>query len=371
MITYAVKRCSAFGFAPSVEKAIQELESSTPDSGDKFSMKRCVYIGSDSVDSFKSVFDKNLVITDEVNPASFSSCKFVDFVIQLGEERKFSHRVPNRSTDDLKYLTEKYTSYNESPDAGVSADIKLESLRALISLYKDKDYLKEKEMDESFFKYVMEIYGDLKDSAFKLTLLEELKRGGINTYDLEEKHPLEFHDEEYTAVVNTRPFEDIQIVVDGKTSGSSGSIYKTSKEDMKQATLGNSTQLEAFSKGLFTVIRGRKSAGFNFENRLMNHDVLDMLAQNGVVCTPSGLKNNSFDKLMEVFEKCEHFRVMFVHPSLMSKSILTETPCEQSLPEYEMNEGEILAVAFRYMCINFFGYKGVYNREQKEYEYLF
>ena len=176
-----------------------------------------------------------------------------------------------------------------------------------------------------------------------------------------------------TAVIVARslkPFDDIEIITDKSKRGSSSKVYRE-KDDLKAASMGNSTQLEAFSKDLFTVVKGKRSSGYNYENRLMNHDVLDLLARNGIVCVPKDLNNSSFEQLMRLFSTFDKFSVIFIHPALLSKAILVESPCEQALPEYEVCEGEILAIAFRYMCVHFFGYKSVYDESLKEYDYLF
>ena len=353
MISYAYKRCDVFGFAQTFEKAVDLFSGAEIASSDLF------YIG-ESEPSLKKF--KQIAIVDTHENAFKPTKDHSIFIVELGIQKDFQREVLVKDADDEKYL--KALQEKETDKS------KLETIDALLHLYSNHDFLKEKELEPIFYENVKSIYPHLNDSEFKVLLLKELKQNGIITTDLEEKSPLKYKTEDYKAIVHSKPFEDIKIIIDSKNIGSSASIYKTSKEDMKQATLGNSTQLEAFSKGLFTVIRGRRSAGFNFGNRLMNHSVLDLLAQNGVVCTPTGSQNNSIDKLVRMFECCKHFSVVFVHPSLMSNAMVAESPCDQVLPEYEMNEGEILAIAFRAMCINFFGYKGIYNEAQKEYEYL-
>lgn len=122
---------------------------------------------------------------------------------------------------------------------------------------------------------------------------------------------------------------------------------------------------------MFTVIRGRKSANIDYKLHLQNADVLDLLAKNGVVCTPESAKDISINRLMNVLKQFKSFDVIFIHPALLQKSFRTEFPSEQYLPEYTLGNGEILAVIFRYLCLNYFGYKGIYTDAYKEYEYLF
>lgn len=337
MIKYAVKRCESFGFAINIDKA-------------------------------KELFPNNiddLVIIDEDNPIpspkDFSD-KHATFFVVLGRKTIVDLQELEKNEEDLTYLK------NLS-----KTDIKhAEEIAACIELYKNRSFFDGKDFTGDFCDFLVNLYPHLKDSSFKKTIFRVLKDEHIASLDdLATNYPLKYITVKNETVVNTKPFDDVKILTSKDDSGISSTVYKNRAEDIQKSLLGNSTYLEAMTKGVFTVVKGKRSAGFNYENRLLNHDTLDLIARNGIMCSPEDMKNGSFVKLMNVFEACKSFNVIFIHPSLTSKAIRVEHPCEPALPEYIVREGEILAIAFRYIVMYFFGYKGVYDDALKEYEYLF
>lgn len=336
MIKYSVKKCESFGFAPSLEKGKELFPSE---------IQNLVLIDDDhSIPDVETYKDKE--------------CTF--FVV-LGKETTITSSELETSKDDLTMLEQMFHEDKEH----------FEEIRSCIDLYKNRGILDDKSLKASFCDFLIDLYPKLKDSTYKLTIYNLLRDEHISGIEnLKEEYPLKYVDIETTTVVHTKPFDDVRILIDNDDKGLASSIYKN-KQDPKKAISGDSIYLEAVSNGIFTVVRGKRSAGFNYENRLMNHDNLDLIAKNGIVCTPESMDKGSFGKLMKVFSACKSFNVMFIHPSLVSKPICVEYPCDQALPEYVVKSGEILAIAFRYMCVYFFGYKGVHDDSLKEYEYLF
>ena len=330
MIEYAVKKCESFGFAPSLEKAKALIEEPSELS--------------------------TVIIIDDEHPIPMH----IDdrhkglFFVTLGKEVDETYEAPTTDESDLDVLRSLEPPYAEH----------------LIEMYKNKKVDSSKSYSTEFCEYLVDLYPRLRDSSFKELIITLLKNERIPVAQLLEQNPIETRTLTRTVVAHTKPFDDIEIITDKSKRGSSSKVYRE-KDDLKAASMGNSTQLEAFSKDLFTVVKGKRSSGYNYENRLMNHDVLDLLARNGIVCVPKDLNNSSFEQLMRLFSTFDKFSVIFIHPALLSKAILVESPCEQALPEYEVCEGEILAIAFRYMCVHFFGYKSVYDESLKEYDYLF
>jgi len=356
-LVYAIKRCKSYGFSQSIKIAL--------DSYDKNELKKDVYLICD--ENRKNLFPKNFKHIDLNNidekQLTTKGIVFVELANIVNEEVK----VAIKNNDIL--LINSHINDHPQEFEFLSKGELIECQSIIKNVYENADFLKGKSMLPKFYEFTRIIYPILKDTEFKLNLLRILTEH-ISVKELEQNYPIQYESENINKVKSSAVFKDIEIIIDEKTSGKSTSMYKTSEEDLKQASLGNSTQLEAFSKGMFTVIRGRKSANINNHGD-QNHDVLDILARNGVVCTPESLRNSSLDKLMSMLEKFSEFEIMFIHPSLMYKNIKTEFPNEQGKPEYNMNEGELIAVVFRYLCLNFFGYKGIYDDNQREFEFLF
>ena len=123
------------------------------------------------------------------------------------------------------------------------------------------------------------------------------------------------------------------------------------KEKLTQNSIQNSTQLEAFGKNKFTVIYGRKQANIPNTIRNQNYGVIDSLARNGVICSPETRNKLSIEILIEKLSKLNAFHIVIIHPSYLLKYNSSTYPCENIEPSYKLNEGEILAVFYRYICI--------------------
>lgn len=334
MIKYAVKKCDSFGFAPSLEKA-------------------------------KSLFNddelQNIVYIDDDHPIPDTVEKKCIFFVTLGKYADVEYEELETNEEDLTYLENLLKTDTEHKEAILSC----------IELYKNKNFFEGKSFTGDFCEFLISLYPHLKDSVYKKAIFKVLKDEHLSELnELYEKYPLTFVTRTKNVVLNTKPFEDVKIIVDKDDDGISSSIYKN-RADAQKMLVGNSVYIEAMSSGKFTIVKGKRSAGFDYENRLMNHDTLDLLVKNGIVCSPEDMDKGSFSKLMKLFSTCDSFSVIFIHPSLVSKEIRVEQPCDPALPEYITRSGEILAVAFRYICMNFFGYKGVHDESLKEYEYLF
>lgn len=169
-------------------------------------------------------------------------------------------------------------------------------------------------------------------------------------------------------VITTIPiFSDIKIVENDKDTNISNKNYV--KEKLTQNSIQNSTQLEAFGKNKFTVIYGRKQANIPNTIRNQNYGVIDSLARNGVICSPETRNKLSIEILIEKLSKLNAFHIVIIHPSYLLKYNSSTYPCENIEPSYKLNEGEILAVFYRYICIHFFGYCEIHDENDNEWKY--
>ena len=170
-------------------------------------------------------------------------------------------------------------------------------------------------------------------------------------------------------------FDDIHIIQknkdEKKEDGLTNTEYTVSKEDMKKQLAGDSSHLDAFTTNAFAVILGKKSANIFSSNYRQNHDVLDSLARNGVVCSPITDKVLSIQKLIDKLTSYKSFKVFAIHSALDLKFIEHEFPSEISHPSYIIGKGEITAVFYRYLLLNFFGYCSIITDSMRENNYLF
>ena len=170
---------------------------------------------------------------------------------------------------------------------------------------------------------------------------------------------------------NSDIFNDIHISYPKDKKNEISKEQQITTKEIQQQLIGQSTQLDAFSNNLFAIIYGKKSANIQSCNAKQNHDVLDSLARNGVVCTPNTSNVLSIQIIVDYLQKCKSFRIFAMHDGFDGKYIEHEYPSEISHPSYIIGKGEILAVFYRYLLINFFGYCSIITDSMRENAYIF
>ena len=167
-------------------------------------------------------------------------------------------------------------------------------------------------------------------------------------------------------------FSDIKISMPKiQKAGESSKDQQVSKEEMQEQLSGKSTSLDAFSNNLFAVIYGKKGANIQSCNTKQNHGVLDSLARNGVVCTPKTQNVLSFQRITDYLKKLGRFSVFGVHSALELPFDEQEYPSEISHPSYKLANGEITAILYRYILLNFYGYCSIVTDSMRENAYIF
>ncbi len=183
-------------------------------------------------------------------------------------------------------------------------------------------------------------------------------------------------DEIYIAVdLTMKVFSDIDIITDiDKTKSKdkeTNKQYVKPENDLQQKMAGDSTHLDAFSSNRYTVINGKKSAAIPTCFYTQNHDAIDSIARAGVVVDVKSSNKLSIKQLVENLGVHKKFVIIFIHPSLELDYIEHDSPNEISHPAYVRGEGEICAVVYRSLVLNFFGYCSVVSEKMRENKYLF
>ena len=167
-------------------------------------------------------------------------------------------------------------------------------------------------------------------------------------------------------------FNDIKISKPNiSKADESSKDQQLSKEELHEQLSGKSTQLDAFSNNLFAVIYGKKSANLQSCSTKQNHGVLDSLARNGVVCTPKTNNVLSIQRITDYLMKFKKFSVFGIHSALELSYDEHEYPSEISHPSYKVTKGEITAILYRYILINFYGYCSIVTDSMRENAYIF
>lgn len=164
-------------------------------------------------------------------------------------------------------------------------------------------------------------------------------------------------------------FSDIKLELNNEEKGNSSKQYKD-MSDLEDAVMKNgATQLSAYNEEKFMINKTKRTAGINELNKKQNHDVLDNIARNGVLCTPSLPSQLSVGILFSKLSMYNSFDLVIVHSGLEDTIREGTAPSEYVMPIYTVGKGEITAVLYRYICIWFFSYIGVFNEEDREHAY--
>ena len=209
--------------------------------------------------------------------------------------------------------------------------------------------------------------------------LEEIRKNIENPILLES---FEFNPEEFPEIENhfdfvidlqSELFADIHIIVPKDAKIETNKEHVKDENELRNLASGNSIQLEAFSTNNFVVVYGKKSASVPQVCPKQNHEVIDYLAMNGVICSPNTNKTLSFQKMIDFLKNFPDFSIYGVHSELdNTKFIEFETPTHNSFPAYNITKGEIIAIFYRYIVKNFFAYCQVIDAAtNRELDYEF
>ena len=206
--------------------------------------------------------------------------------------------------------------------------------------------------------------------------LEEIRKNVSDPILLKDFETSEFEKtHHYNFVVDLQDsiFDDISIIVPKTEKNETNKDHVVDENELRNMAAGNSIQLEAFSTNHFVVIYGKKSASVPQVCSKQNHEVIDYIAMNGVICSPNSSKINSFQKLVDFLKFFDSFSIFAVHSELdNTKFVEFDTPTQNSYPAYNITKGEIVAVFYRYIVKNFFGYCQVLDEESnRELDYEF
>ena len=362
---YTVKRCTQFGFAQSLRNAITLFQPEECNNANVFYLHSSP--NENAIKSFNKLNAKNKQLLNNIDsltpPPSASSPtpSASDNIIFVELAYKTTKQVKEPISYDDTQLVESFSS--KAP-----ADF-THAVLEMITNPDSIEQLKEHKFSNDFLQYLIDLYPQLRDYKLKNTLLELLSSNGFNTLQLSKQYPCEYEEKEVETVKPSPMFEDIEISIDINDKNTSSTLYRPDKDALKQAALGKATQLDAFSENKFAIIHTKKHAGIETRIRNQNHDVLDTLAINGVMKSPETSKPLSIYNLMIKLEQFEHFNIVFIHPSYEVKSMITEYPCEQIIPSYIINSGELLAIVYRYLVVRFFGYCSIFTDSMLEWRY--
>lgn len=314
-----------------------------------------------TLEDLEKYVDKLYNKTIKTNPQANGIKQKHRLFVTLGYEESYQTDVPV-SNDET-------TVINEFRTQKLPIDVQEEIREFVLEYYNDFDLLSEKEIGQQLATFLIELFPNLRDGDFRENIIEVLNYNNIQTFDLLDKYPQEYINITKTRSTNAPAFDDIKIAYDKDDVNVSTKHYRVDKDALRKATIGKTAQLNAFTENQFAIVHNKKSSGCVNKVANQNHDILDTLAVNGVILVPNSSKPLSMYKLMKVLEKFSHFDIVFIHSMYENRFMKAEAPCEQIIPAYKLNGGEILAIAYKYVVSFFFAYCSIVSDSMLELRY--
>lgn len=363
---YVIKKCNSFGFAKTADAAIKTFRPNLDESTSREYMIHLTMSGMETDDSnvhvMKSLHELQTFIDSNKYKQLVASETIIKLIVDLGYLTKVMEDVPVEMNESE--LIRAFV-----PSFELSEDERTEFAEYMIRLRDDPNVFGDGKLSNNYINYIVELYGQLTDYVLKSNIASVLSQNNLNPKDLEEAHPFTYESIEVERPMHTPIFSDIDITLNSDDKNTTNKMYRTDKDAIKKALSGNSATLDAFTANKFVVIHNRKDAGIESNSVNQNHDVLDTLAVNGVLITPLTDKPLSIFVLMKLLARLDKFDICFVHPYSEINQIRVEYPCEQAIPAYRLNGGEILAIAYRYLITHFFGYCSIFSDSMLEWRY--
>ena len=354
---YTVKRCRTFGYAQTLRNGITLFQPN------EYTESNIFYVHSSKTEPSQTL--------TKLNPKTFNITSINDIQPNHANRNIIFVELGVKSKQTIKEPVE-FDDHEIIKSACQSIHAPTDFEHALYTILEDSDEteeLKQHKFSNEFLQFLIDIYPSLRDYRLKSSILELLRFNDYNTLQLEKDNPFEYEEKTVDSVVSAPMFSDIEISIDVNDKNTTTSLYRPDKDALKKAAVGKATQLDAFSENKFAIIHTKKHAGIDTRIRNQNHDVLDTLAVNGVMKSPDTKQPLSIYLLMKKLEQFDSFDIVFIHPSCEVKAMNSEYPCEQIIPAYNINQGEILAIVYRYLVMYFFGYCSIFTDSMLEWRY--
>lgn len=314
--------------------------------------------------------EDNLEVIDQLDPE-----EHVNIYITLAHEQDGVRNVKVNVDNIAKVVVDKAIEY--------SNDITDKTVQGKIIKKFNKYVLNNKFFDDKLLKpYLIEaiiyMYKNIPDTDFQESMLYVLR---YNNYaglkQLVEEHPIACHEEQIKVYPHTKMFEDVLIAIDesqnANTVVNNKKFTRKAKDYSDTAKVNNLMSLQAVSSNMYVVMHGKKNCPIPNASAYQNHDIILSLFKNGVHTVPMDTYDRhdiSIQRLIRYLHKLDSFSIFFIHPNLAIPGAIADAPCEDVQPSYDINLGEILAIVYRYIAINFFPYCKIYDDEMEQLGFI-
>ena len=171
----------------------------------------------------------------------------------------------------------------------------------------------------------------IKDKASIYKLAKPIEKY-ITVEDLDNQ-PINEH---FTLFIDSHEerYSDIKFKIDEETAGLSSSVKDDSADVAKTVITKGSSQLDAFNQKTYIVNKGKKTANIQSIHPKQNHEVIDSIARNGILCEPEITTKTSIGKLFNKLTKFLSFDIVIYNKYLVEEIRENIMPSEYIEPIY-------------------------------------
>ena len=355
----------------------------------EYALKRCKQLGYfKTAANVKNIVDKEslinvLYLTDDLESSDFAEVeakvsnniddiKDLDpsvhhtIIIKLANEAEATVHNPVELPELNNIIIDQVINHYSKLVNSQVADRLFKKFSKYITNY---SYFDDKELDDEVLDCIEYLYDHINDTMFQENMGYILRSNNKTV-----SKPPAFVEETIKVYPHTELFEDIKIATDNKAKHANNKKFSRKATDLNdESNINNLVQLQAFTSNMFVVMHGKKNCAIPNASHLQNHDIINTLWRNGVHTTPISTYDKpkfSFDKLVHNLHKLDSFTIYFIHPNLEIPGSVADTPCDDVQPSYSIGFGEILAISYRYITLNFFPYCSVHADDMEQLGFI-
>lgn len=354
-VSYIIKKCRGFGYATSLKDVKMN----------KIGMDgQVIYIKDPDTRghpkgslTFTSVDVEDYETVDRKKPTLF--------LIEVGVPCKKTVQI------DVEMEDSEVDSLVDSVpiDLDISDELKASYRGAVKELrHSLESYLKIK-VQETFLIYLEQLYPHVRETRFQRAILRMLVANKRRVDLLINRNPMNYTYAEEDSVRPSGAFSDVKV---------SDPYFERSKTEMEDSNMNGVmrefssqaiSKFNGFGNQFAQVDNSKKRAALVELSPLRNHSNIHALARTKIVATPKVMRNCAFNRLVKMLSSFDDFAVIFIWPCFRTGFAYSTIPTPAL--EVDISEGNvILAVAYRYMLIHFYGLHGAVSCTDYHLKYM-
>ena len=313
--------------------------------------------------------ESKLQVTNELDDLfNLPEDEHVSIYIELAKVKDSVVRNPISLDNFSEVLMDNVLEYVKGLE---NNELEQKLIRKFQKFASNHQYFNNKELKKDVLDALYQLHTTVHDTDFQQNVQSILRYNNDERY---KEIQLSFEEETIKIYPHTKPFEDVRIATDSNKRKTNNKAFQQTSAALSDSTKVNKMiQLQAFSSNMFVVIHGKKNCPLTNIGQYQNHEIIESLFKNGVHTTPINTYDTtdlSIYRLVKALHRLRSFDIIFIHPNLAIPGAIAEAPCEDIQPSYDICCGEILAIMYRYIAINFFPYCSIYDNRMEQLGFI-